>query len=107
MSLFASTRSLVLAFSTLAAIAPMAIGCGASPDSTPSPTVKPAPGDGTKPTTTNGPVAADPTADPVPAELPSLVARTTEADVAPDLSCAGKPLPLGVAPLTEREFHMI
>ena len=50
--------------------------------------------------------AADPTADPVPADLPALLARSATDDVPADLSCAGKPLPIGTTPKADHAFDV-
>lgn len=106
--MFLSPARLALVASlTLAATA---LGCGAAPDGSPTPTGgKPAP-TGTTPGATPPPAsdkAADPIADPVPSDLPTLMAHATDSDVAPDLSCAGKPLPVASAPLVDKEFHLV
>ena len=103
----ARPHSMFLALSTTLLAA--AIGCGSAAE-------VPAPGKGS-PTDAGGgtdsgskpseQVAADPVADPVPAELPALVARALDADVAPDLSCAGQPLPTAKGTPTDREFHLV
>ncbi|MGZ3424367.1 MAG: hypothetical protein ACXWUG_12345 [Polyangiales bacterium] len=74
-------------------------------------------GDPTKPgpTTDPGTKTGDPDApldpstnDPVPVDLPSLVAHAASgADLAPDFSCAGKPMPVEHGATKDREFHLI
>ena len=89
---------------------PALIGCGSAGDGGPAPG-KGTPANDSGATTETGTPgdepAAEPTADPVPADLPALLARTADADVAPDLSCVGQPLPLAVGAPVDREYHLI
>lgn len=106
----ARPRSSSLAFSLfLALLAPAWGGCGSASEGGPGP-VKGAPTDDAGPSDSSTPTeqpAAEPTADPVPADLPALLARTADADVAPDLSCAGQPLPVATGTPVTRQYHLV
>lgn len=93
-------RPVLVALATVALSATAA--CGGSSNA-PGSTNQPDP---THPTTTDPNAPADPIADPVPTNLPTLLAHGPDADIAPDLSCAGQPLPVTTSPLTQREFHL-
>lgn len=109
-------RSFFIALTTVS-LAATAIGCGSAastPDHQASTTTTPDSGPVTTTTPDSGTPAkpgggpADPTADPIPADLPGLMAHGASADLPPDLSCAGKPLPVSnTTDGTEKEFHLV
>jgi len=99
------TRTL-LAASVIATLA--IVGCaGNDGTGTPSPAPSTTTPDPTPSGDPNAPL--DSSADPVPAGIPVLRAfdKAAGAEVAVDLSCAGKPLPVSRGPATDREFHLI
>jgi hypothetical protein len=106
----ARARSSFLALSTVSMVSLLAaIGCSSAADAPPA---KGTPGTDAGTTLDTGSKpgenpAAEPVADPVPADLPALVARSADADLAPDLSCAGKPLPVGSGTPVAREYHLV
>jgi hypothetical protein len=101
MSLRARTIIALTTFGIVAA----SVACGGSSGSTEPSSTNPGPTGPTGPTSDpNAP--ADPIADPIPADLPNLVAHGTDADVAPDLSCVGQSLPIATSPLTDKTFHL-
>lgn len=101
-----SARSLAALSTVALAIASTACGGSAAVPGTTGPST----GD-PNPTKPSGPTSdpnapADPIADPVPSDIPVLAAHAIAGDVAPDLSCAGQPLPVTGAPLGQHEFHL-
>jgi hypothetical protein len=56
---------------------------------------------------TGGDTGPSTTADPVPETLPELFANGDTPDVPADLSCAGKPIPVGEGAAEAHEFHMV
>jgi hypothetical protein len=53
------------------------------------------------------PAPLDPAADPPPTDLAVVVARAPDADVTPDFSCTGQPLPLARGAKGKRELRTI
>ncbi len=106
-----SRAASVFALLALASSSGSLVACsGAGGD--PAPGAKPGADAGadTKPVVDSGPTpegVADPAADPVPAGLPALSARASEADLPADLSCFGQAQPVGIGKGDDREVHIV